>query len=215
MPQPERPIPRFVGVALRCVSAACRRHLSPQRRLDLSSPSLGRVPWGGFPGVSGTTGRSDSSRSSARPSVSLGRAYLGWMVGSLPERAHPGPLEAWSFVVRGTVPVTCGGDARRLTFLGNPWRACPVLRPRSSSAPGHHGAPVLPSAYVESVGIGDAVFRGSVARPANSLSTLHVEGHPSPRKTRFRLVANLGRTGLVTRRVPMKGFRSILPPFPS
>ena len=28
----------------------------------------------------------------------------------------------------------------------------------------------------------------------------------SPRKTRFRLLAQLCRTGLVTRRVPMKGF---------
>ena len=29
---------------------------------------------------------------------------------------------------------------------------------------------------------------------------------PAPRKTRFRLLARLCRTGLVTRRVPMKGF---------
>ena len=29
---------------------------------------------------------------------------------------------------------------------------------------------------------------------------------PTPRKTRFRLLARLFRTGLVTRRVPMKGF---------
>ena len=39
---------------------------------------------------------------------------------------------------------------------------------------------------------------------------------PAPRKTRFRLLARLCRAGLVTRRVPTKGFRvTSLPPFPS
>ncbi len=49
-------------------------------------------------------------------------------------------------------------------------------------------------------------FRGCIAWPAHSLSTLHVHGHPWPRKTRFRLVTNLGRAGLVTRGVPLVGF---------
>ena len=31
-----------------------------------------------------------------------------------------------------------------------------------------------------------------------------------PRKTRFRLVANLNRTGLITRRVPTQGFSNDL-----
>ena len=30
---------------------------------------------------------------------------------------------------------------------------------------------------------------------------------PTPRKTRFRLLARLSRTGLITRRVPLKGFK--------
>ena len=41
---------------------------------------------------------------------------------------------------------------------------------------------------------------------------------PTPRKTRFRLLARLFRTGLVTRRVPSKGFTrypTFDPPFPS
>ena len=38
---------------------------------------------------------------------------------------------------------------------------------------------------------------------------------PAPRKTRFRLLARLCRAGLVTRKVPSKGFRLSLPPFPS
>jgi hypothetical protein len=37
---------------------------------------------------------------------------------------------------------------------------------------------------------------------------------PAPRKTRFRPLAKLCRTGLVTRRVSSKGFRYTLPPFP-
>ena len=41
---------------------------------------------------------------------------------------------------------------------------------------------------------------------------------PAPRKTRFRLPARLYRTGLITRRVPSKGFKmypTSQPPFPS
>ncbi len=49
-------------------------------------------------------------------------------------------------------------------------------------------------------------FRGSITQRLISLSTLRSGSHPPPRKTRFRLLARLCRTGLVTRRVPMKGF---------
>lgn len=41
------------------------------------------------------------------------------------------------------------------------------------------------------------LFRGSIARPWHSLSTLRGEGRPSPRKTRFRLPARLCRAGFV------------------
>ena len=41
------------------------------------------------------------------------------------------------------------------------------------------------------------VFRGSIARHWDSLSTLRREGRPSPRKTRFRLLAKLCRAGFV------------------
>ena len=50
----------------------------------------------------------------------------------------------------------------------------------------------------------------------NSLSTLRSESRLSPRKTRFRLLARLYRTGLVTRRASMKGFTFYNDsPFPS
>jgi hypothetical protein len=54
---------------------------------------------------------------------------------------------------------------------------------------------------------GDLSFRGSIARPLTWLSTLRREGRPSPRKTRFWLLARLCQAGLATRRVPTKGFR--------
>jgi hypothetical protein len=58
------------------------------------------------------------------------------------------------------------------------------------------------------------IFRGSITQRLISLSTLRRDGRPSPRKTRFRLLARLCRAGLDTRRVPMKGF-TCDPPFPS
>jgi hypothetical protein len=57
-------------------------------------------------------------------------------------------------------------------------------------------------------------FRGSIARPLTSLSTLRRGGYPPPRKTRFRLLVRLYRAGLVTRRVPTKGFERVLSSFP-
>src|SRR5271157_2956458 len=48
-------------------------------------------------------------------------------------------------------------------------------------------------------------FRGSIAQRLIGLATLRRGSHP-PRKTRFRRLARLYRTGLVTRRVPLKGF---------
>src|SRR4051812_24558985 len=54
---------------------------------------------------------------------------------------------------------------------------------------------------------GILTFRGSITRPLAWLSTLRSEGRPSPRKTRFWLLARLCQAGLDTRRVPTKGFR--------
>src|SRR6516165_855802 len=62
-------------------------------------------------------------------------------------------------------------------------------------------------------------FRGSIAGPWRSLSTLRGVGLPTAaRKTRFRLLARLCRVGLATHRVTTKGFNNGLasfPPFPS
>jgi hypothetical protein len=60
-------------------------------------------------------------------------------------------------------------------------------------------------------------FRGSIAWPSSSLSTLRRMGHPTQRKTRFEVLVRLSWTGLLTRKVPSKGFRVlsyISSPFP-
>ena len=60
------------------------------------------------------------------------------------------------------------------------------------------------------------IFRGSITERLISLSTLRSEGRPSPRKTRFRLLARLCRTGLVTRWVSIERFHILDDsPFPS
>jgi hypothetical protein len=53
-------------------------------------------------------------------------------------------------------------------------------------------------------------FRGSFTRPSASLSTLRRRPYGiGPRKTRFRLVANLCRAGFSPAGFPLKGFRSV------
>ena len=105
------------------------------------------------------------------------------------------------------------------TFLGNPHCALALLfDPGGSDTPwpwrcagaapalSTTKAPALTSFEALSHGFGTGCLRfaGRVA--------------PTPRKTRFRLLAKLFRTGLLTRRIPLKGFPmypTFVPPFPS
>ena len=94
-----------------------------------------------------------------------------------------------------------------------------VLRPRCDQARLWVQVSLMPGAAPASdkdEGSPTRKFRGSITQRLISLSTLRSDGHPPPRKTRFRLLARLCRTGLVTRRVSMKGFTFYNdPPFPS
>jgi hypothetical protein len=54
-------------------------------------------------------------------------------------------------------------------------------------------------------------FRGSIAEPQHALFTLRRTHYYARRKTRFRVLAKLSRTGLVTRKVSTKGFRVNFP----
>jgi hypothetical protein len=84
--------------------------------------------------------------------------------------------------------------------------ACPALRPRQNL----HARPLrrlgLAFRFWNSVGF----CVGSFVAQSHGLHTrcLRFAGQVTlpPRKTRFRLVATLGRTGLVTRWVPMRSF---------
>jgi hypothetical protein len=53
-------------------------------------------------------------------------------------------------------------------------------------------------------------FRGSITERLISLSTLRSESRLSPRKTRFRPLVQLCRTGLGTRRISIKGFTFVM-----
>ena len=69
--------------------------------------------------------------------------------------------------------------------------ACPALRPRWAKSALALSAvgPLLPSGFIHAVGPHDIRFRGSITRPTYALSTLRSGVTPSPRKTRFRLLA--------------------------
>jgi len=84
---------------------------------------------------------------------------------------------------------------------------CPALRPRRD----RHVRPLrhLDTALAATTAKArrTSLFRGSITQLQHSLSTLRSAGHPTPRKTRFRPSARLYRMGLVTHRVPTKGFK--------
>jgi len=65
-----------------------------------------------------------------------------------------------------------------------------VFHPGATSAPGHCSASVLPSVVLTTSAPAKRSFGCSITRAACSLSTLRSGGYPTPRKTRFRWVAN-------------------------
>ena len=93
--------------------------------------------------------------------------------------------------------VFSSGDGRVSQVPGEPT----VCMPCSSTPAGPEDDAVLPPDGAfrkpELVGSRELQFRGSIARPTNSLCTLHVQDYSSPRNTRFRLSAHLaGRAWL-------------------
>jgi hypothetical protein len=108
-------------------------------------------------------------------------------------------------------------------FLGNPFVRALLSDPDEATVPGHSGdallldTAVLPSVVSTTSALVTPPFRGSITRPARSLSTLRSRRRRRPRKTRFRLVANLGRAGLTPagfHREVSASITSSLPPHP-
>ena len=92
-----------------------------------------------------------------------------------------------------------------------PWPCSPT--PAGPNTPGHYDVSAW-SPRLTSTRAPARNFRGSITRPWHSLSTLRGEGHPSPRKTRFRLPARLCRAGFVHPQGSIERFPSFesLPP---
>ena len=98
-----------------------------------------------------------------------------------------------------------------LRFLGNPF----VLMPCSWTPAGPTCQAITarrrgPRCKDDKGSHEHVIFRGSIAGPRHSLSTLRSDHRWSPRKTRFRLLAKLCRVGLVTHKAPMKGFEVVV-----
>src|SRR6185312_5254773 len=159
-------------------------------------------------------------RSDSRPPVSPPFVAFGW-------RYHPCASFAPSGRARGRglrgvgVPVpepemsveTDGAPK----FLGTPRVPWPCSStPAGSVAPGHCGAPTRSPRLTRARTLA-MIFRGSIARPGHSLSTLRSGNCLPPRKTRFRLLAKLCRVGFAHPQGSDERFQSFesRPPFPS
>jgi hypothetical protein len=83
--------------------------------------------------------------------------------------------------------------------------------PAGPRTPGHCGVAARPSVDLKTSAPASIKFRGSIARPVHSLSTLRSAGYPGTTQDSLPAAGQLCRTGLITRKVPAKGFRD---PFP-
>jgi len=164
-------------------------------------------------------GRSDSLPPVPPHFVAFAWRYRAALTCSLPSTAKRHRRRPGVFLS----PVTPrSGSLRRRQGLpgswGTPLCTCPALRPRwdlRARPSRRFGAAFR---YFHHVGSHDHPFRGSITRPAHSLSTLRRHGLPEPRKTRFRLLASFaGRDclpagfqtefqSLVTSHPPCPGF---------
>jgi hypothetical protein len=90
------------------------------------------------------------------------------------------PPQATGFRLPGdpSFRVSCGGG-RASQVPGEPQCVHALLSdPGGTSAPGHLGASVLPSAIFKTSAPTTRIFRGSITRPAHSLSTLRHQSYP-------------------------------------
>ena len=139
---------------------------------------------------------------------------FAWRYRTCARRSLPGiasaPPWAWACSA-GRPPRSTGSETTRpLRFLGDPHAYMPRSpTPARSPRQAYLGVSMLPSVYLTTSALAAIVLRGSITRPAHSLSS-RFAGRitPPPRNTRFRLVASLCRAGLTARWVPAKGFRA-------
>jgi hypothetical protein len=136
------------------------------------------------------------------------RVALRFLRLTLPSRAPvfvspASPTPAWSlgFFVLAT-PRQILSRWRRPGLSGS-WETFCVyalfLDPGRTSPPGRYGGSARPPHGPTARAPTMTQFRGSIAEPGHSLFTLRREHYCPRRKTRFRALAKLSRTGLVTR----------------
>jgi hypothetical protein len=128
--------------------------------------------------------------------------------GGSPGVGHPVPPAGSRSVETTGSPTFLENPDCALALLFDPGRTHAsghAMRRRGPRSVHHEGSRIRTfEAQSHGFGTGCLRFAGRVA--------------PTPRKTRFRLLARLFRTGLATRRVPSKGFElypTSQPPFPS
>ena len=151
-------------------------------------------------------GRSDSLPLISPHFVAFVWRYLRFVPCSSPS-AWDGKLWINLELVAGTPAGNHDGNGRVSQVPERP--SCPYalfLDPGRTETPGHCGVSARPPPVSTTVAPAIRIFRGSIARHWDSLSTLRSGSFLPPRKTRFRLLAKLCRTGFVNPQGCMEGF---------
>ncbi len=197
----------------------CTRHVSPQRLFDATSPSLRGVPSVWFPRFVGTPGGSDSLPLVSPHFVAFVWRYRRLVLFSSPLAREESRGSTWSFGCRYSRRQSTTETIGSLRFPSDPHVPTPCSRtPVGPTTPGHCGGSTRPPLVATTKAPAKRVFRGSIARHWDSLSTLRREGHPSATQDSLPAAGQALPGGICsTRRVAMKGFRvrGHFPPFSS
>jgi hypothetical protein len=174
-----------------------------------------RGPSGRFPRFPGTMRRSDSPSPIPPRFVAFAERYHGCTRVSFP--GPPGaPDTGLELVTRYLQPGSAVEAAGPPRFLGNPCERVLLSDPGGITDARPLRRRDAAFRHFKNVGSrDDDAFGAQSHGPFARCLRFAAPVARTPRKTRFRPLAKLCRTGLVTRRVPMKGFRLWLPPFPS
>ncbi len=223
--------------ALQAMNSPATLRSRPCNAIRLCYVEMGSGP--GVPGIypsGGLMARRPLPSAGSRGSVPPRRRYYEAL--RLPA-AHPAALRCLRLAVSRVHPrfapvaAGCAGDGPGVghpvlppgfaekaegppRFLGDPCVSVPRSpTPAGPRAPGRCGAAARPSVNLTTSAPARNHFGAQSRGPLTRCLRFAARVTPAPRKTRFRLPARLCRAGLVTRRVPAKGFCLWLPPFPS
>jgi len=201
------PIPLSAVVVLRWTQGSVSPPSFPPAVSWPGVPFPQRGPSGRFPHLTGNMRRSDSLPPLPPHFVAFAWRYHGCTRVSFPW--SPGaPTTSLELVTRYLPPGSAVEATGPPRFLENPCGRVLLSDPGGIAS----ARPLRrrDAAFRRFKNVGsheDITFRGSITRPAHSLSTLRSPGRPGTTQDSLPAAGQLFRTGLVTRRVPMKGFR--------